>query len=176
MSANRQGRAPPGWTSPEALSGVVNARKYGIRAGSVLATAVVIALALAPGFALGSMYEAINGDRETLPRRPIHRFDRADTFGRAQEARDAAELFQRQCVACHGKKGKGDGPAAPAMTPRPADLTDPEQIGELSDEQLIEVLTKGKGAMPSFGALLGPEEIRAMARYVRELSGTEDDP
>lgn len=29
------------------------------------------------------------------------------------------ELFSTQCVSCHGSDGKGDGPAAPALMPRP---------------------------------------------------------
>lgn len=92
-------------------------------------------------------------------------------IARMQQAREPAELFQRQCVACHGKKGRGDGPAAIALTPRPKDLTDKETMDQLSDEELLEVLTKGRGAMPGFGAILTPDELRAMAEYVRQLSG-----
>lgn len=33
------------------------------------------------------------------------------------------ELYQRYCGACHGPSGKGDGIAAPLMTPEPPDLT-----------------------------------------------------
>ena len=86
---------------------------------------------------------------------------------------DAADLFKRQCVACHGKKGEGDGPAAIALQPRPANLTDPERIGPLSNEELVAVITEGKGSMPSFGSLLQPGEINALVRYIRQLSGTE---
>lgn len=181
MSVGRPRRASDNQASPALLSGLSGGRRGGRRAGWVLGASVAVALSLAPGVATGAIYRVMKGDGETLPRRSLDAFDRIRTFGPAhafdgtQEARHAAELFQRQCVACHGKRGKGDGPAAAAMTPRPANLTDPERMGELSDEELIEVLTKGKGAMPSFGALLGPEEIRAMARYVRELSGTEDE-
>lgn len=157
-------------TISKAVAGVVRSR--GFRNGSppLRGIALTVGLSLVPGVVLASLSATMTRSAEALPRRPI------DAVDRLQENGDAAELFQRQCVACHGKKGKGDGPAAPAMTPRPADLTDEERIGELSDEELIDVLTNGRGAMPSFGALLGPEQIRAMARYVRQLSGTEDDP
>jgi len=33
------------------------------------------------------------------------------------------EQFNSYCAPCHGKTGRGDGPAAAALTPRPSDLT-----------------------------------------------------
>jgi len=33
------------------------------------------------------------------------------------------QYFVRYCSACHGMTGHGDGPAAPALRPPPADLT-----------------------------------------------------
>jgi mono/diheme cytochrome c family protein len=36
---------------------------------------------------------------------------------------DGAQMFASYCAACHGKTGKGDGPAAAALKVRPADLT-----------------------------------------------------
>jgi mono/diheme cytochrome c family protein len=38
------------------------------------------------------------------------------------------EMFVNYCAACHGKDGKGDGPAAPALKVAPADLTALAQI------------------------------------------------
>ena len=37
--------------------------------------------------------------------------------------RQTPYIFVRHCSACHGVHGRGDGPAAPALQPRPADLT-----------------------------------------------------
>ena len=34
-----------------------------------------------------------------------------------------ALLYQRYCASCHGIDGRGDGPAAAALQPRPTDLT-----------------------------------------------------
>jgi mono/diheme cytochrome c family protein len=36
---------------------------------------------------------------------------------------DGREMFDSYCAACHGRTGKGNGPAATALTPKPADLT-----------------------------------------------------
>jgi mono/diheme cytochrome c family protein len=85
-----------------------------------------------------------------------------------------AEIYTKQCAACHGKEGKGDGPAAAALTPRPPDLTDASKMGELSDEELFEIIARGKGAMPGFDALLEPEELKAVTEFVRRLSSPEE--
>jgi len=83
---------------------------------------------------------------------------------------DSAELFRRHCVACHGKGGEGNGPVAAALSPRPANLTDTTLMNSLTDEDLLTIITKGRRTMPAFGALLKPEEIAALAAYVRSLS------
>jgi len=36
---------------------------------------------------------------------------------------DGPGMFRTYCAPCHGVAGKGDGPAAPALNPKPADLT-----------------------------------------------------
>ena len=39
------------------------------------------------------------------------------------KAAEGREMFLRFCASCHGKDGKGEGPAAVAMKTRPSDLT-----------------------------------------------------
>src|SRR5258708_8145500 len=34
-----------------------------------------------------------------------------------------ARLFAQHCAVCHGSEGRGNGPAAPSLRPRPRDLT-----------------------------------------------------
>ncbi|MBI4608454.1 MAG: c-type cytochrome [Candidatus Rokubacteria bacterium] len=44
----------------------------------------------------------------------------------AQQAGDPAAgkaLYEKKCALCHGDEGKGDGPAAPLLDPRPRDFT-----------------------------------------------------
>src|ERR1700730_2403141 len=36
---------------------------------------------------------------------------------------EGKQLYATNCAPCHGNKGKGDGPAASALTPKPADHT-----------------------------------------------------
>lgn len=129
-----------------------------------------LALFVGPGSVDGSAGPAPTpGARVSLQRLS----EAADTI---QEGRDPAVIFSQLCTVCHGDEGEGDGPVAGAMVPQPANLTDPERIGARTDEQLVEVLTNGKGPMPSFKTVLEPGEIRAMVSYIRELSGTESEP
>lgn len=87
---------------------------------------------------------------------------------------DSTKLYQQQCVACHGKEGKGDGPAAVAFDPKPVDLADSAFQTSRTDEQIFEAISEGKQAMPSFSAQLKPEQIHAMVAYIRMLGGQTD--
>lgn len=41
----------------------------------------------------------------------------------AKPTSGGAILYRRYCAACHGVEGRGDGPAASALSPLPPDLT-----------------------------------------------------
>ena len=87
---------------------------------------------------------------------------------------DSVRVYQKQCAACHGQGGKGDGPAAAMLNPEPTDLTDAEVMNRITDEQLREVVSEGKGSMPGFGAILKPAELDALLVFVRGLSADKD--
>ncbi|HZP38219.1 MAG TPA: c-type cytochrome [Methylomirabilota bacterium] len=72
------------------------------------------------------------------------------------------------CVSCHGSKGKGDGAAAVALNPKPADWTS-KKVQDEADGELFWKITTGRGAMPSWRHL--PEADRwALVRYIRTLA------
>ncbi len=71
------------------------------------------------------------------------------------------------CVSCHGAKGKGDGAAAAALNPKPADWTSSRVQGE-SDGELFWKISNGRGPMPPWKHL--PENERwAVIRFIRSL-------
>ena len=83
--------------------------------------------------------------------------------------------FERNCSACHGDRGAGDGIAAGALQPKPRNFaTDKFKQGS-KPAQIFETLKKGVpgSAMVPFTNL--PEEERwALAYWVAELKGSGD--
>jgi mono/diheme cytochrome c family protein len=81
------------------------------------------------------------------------------------------ELFATNCVMCHGTVGKGDGPAAVALTPKPRDFSKAAgwTVGYTMAD-IYQTLTDGvKGTpMPAFDALT-PADRFAVAHYVQSL-------
>jgi len=78
-----------------------------------------------------------------------------------------AKLAQTNCVSCHGAKGKGDGVAAAALSPKPADWTS-KRVQEETDGELFWKISNGRGAMPPWKHL--PENDRwALIRFIRSL-------
>src|SRR5574341_1474261 len=71
-------------------------------------------------------------------------------FGFAQTKGDAKAgkaKYDANCVACHGATGKGDGPAAAALNPKPQDHTDGKIMNALSDKYLFEIIKDGGAAV-----------------------------
>jgi mono/diheme cytochrome c family protein len=79
---------------------------------------------------------------------------------------DAAKLYKTNCVLCHSADGSGDSQTGKALKAK--DLTSAEVQGK-SDAQLTEVITKGRGSMPAFGAKLGSDAIQSLVAYIRAL-------
>src|SRR5437870_4393802 len=52
------------------------------------------------------------------------------TAGAAQEAKD---IFAQRCTLCHGADGKGDGPTAAALNPKPRNYTDATWQASVTD-------------------------------------------
>ncbi len=86
-------------------------------------------------------------------------------------------LYEKQCAACHGLHGAGDGPAAYLLYPKPRDFTQNEfrlistNTMQATDEDLFQTITRGMpgSAMPSWETLT-PAQRWALVYYVRHLT------
>lgn len=96
-------------------------------------------------------------------------------------------LFALHCSTCHGGDGKGEGPAAIALNPKPRDLTegtfyidanDNNETGESTD--LARVILVGTGAfggseaMQGWNETLSVDEVRDLVAFVESLSNARD--
>ena len=85
----------------------------------------------------------------------------------AKVVEQGKKLAQVNCVSCHGSGGKGDGAAAVALNPKPADWTSKKVQGE-SDGEIFWKITTGRGAMPPWRHLSEADRW-ALVQYVRTL-------
>ncbi len=77
-------------------------------------------------------------------------------------------IYNKLCVVCHGDKGKGDGPAGIALTPRPADHTS-AHVQSMSDGALYWIITNGKAPMPTYKLVLKENERWQLVNYIHDL-------
>lgn len=116
------------------------------------------------GIALGARTppaNALPGDGESRAASPI--------------APDARTLYAQRCAVCHGPDGRGDGPAAGLLSPRPRDFTSglytirstPSGSLPTIDDVATSIARGLAGtSMPAFGDLLSREAIDDLARLV----------
>lgn len=78
-------------------------------------------------------------------------------------------LYERECVSCHGSKGKGDGPAVKDLEKKPGDLSG-DQLSGQSDGELFTKVTEGRAPMPSLETKLTEDERWHVINYVRSLA------
>ncbi|HZD10841.1 MAG TPA: cytochrome c [Candidatus Binatia bacterium] len=102
-------------------------------------------------------------------------------FAGDPEAIDAGEaIFQVNCATCHGTEGKGDGPAAEGLDPKPAVLADP-MLNSHSDGYLFWRVSKGgqmepfNSAMPAWETSLTEDQRWQVISFVRTLTADADE-
>jgi mono/diheme cytochrome c family protein len=74
---------------------------------------------------------------------------------------DGAAIFRAQCAGCHGAQGQG------SFGPQLAQGRVAQRFPDPQSE--INVVTKGRGSMPAFGASLAADQIAAVVAYTRTL-------
>lgn len=94
-------------------------------------------------------------------------------------------VFAQRCAVCHGPDGRGNGPAAPTLIPRPTDFTLADfrfkstAVGsQPTDADLIFTVKNGlsASAMPSFKDILTEGEVQAVVAQVKAFSGAFAGP
>ncbi len=91
-------------------------------------------------------------------------------------AEQAAAMFGTVCATCHGSEGKGDGPAAASLNPKPRNYTDPAWQASVTDDDLKKtILLGGQGVgkspmMPGQPQLKDqPEVLDGLVKIIRDF-------
>jgi mono/diheme cytochrome c family protein len=99
------------------------------------------------------------------------------------DAPPGRKIFASRCAICHGPDGRGNGPAAPSMIPRPRDFTlrlfkykSTSSSEPPTDDDLVRTVSQGlqASAMPAFQDLLSNAEIHAVVGEVKRLAQFTD--
>ena len=99
--------------------------------------------------------------------------DAVPAFAGIEPASNARQLWDANCAACHGAQGRGDGPAAAWLRPRPADLV----AHRYTRAYVLAVLWNGVAgtSMPAWRDQR-PESLVALAELVQGFSSDSDAP
>jgi cytochrome c6 len=83
------------------------------------------------------------------------------TTARADNTAEAT--YKAKCASCHGPDGKGETAGGKAMKVK--DLASAD-VQKMSDAELSDSITKGKGKMPA-SKTLTPDQVKDLIAYVR---------
>jgi mono/diheme cytochrome c family protein len=92
----------------------------------------------------------------------------------AMDAQEGETIFQTRCFVCHGREGKGNGPASTGLGATVRDLTNPSWQDSTSDETIRSVVRNGAQAVGGSIAMapnrdLSDAQIQSLVRYIRQL-------
>ena len=77
----------------------------------------------------------------------------------------SSATFRTKCAMCHGPDGSGSAVGKSMNVP---DLRSPE-VQKVPDAQLAQIISDGKGGMPSFKGSLSEDQVHSLVAYVRSL-------
>jgi mono/diheme cytochrome c family protein len=142
---------------------------------SALATAALFALA-ACNKGGGSEGAATSDNPTTTQAAAESTPSSADQGGGEMGAKQAREMFTSRCATCHGPDGRGNGPGAVALNPKPRNYHDTAWQQKVTDEDIKKTITYGGAAvgkspmMPASPDLDGkPQVVDGLVKIIREF-------
>jgi DMSO reductase family type II enzyme heme b subunit len=96
----------------------------------------------------------------------------------AQDAAAGKPVYETRCAGCHGSSGKGDGPAAELLLPRPRDFTAGKYKFRSTasplalDQDILRMISDGMPgtSMPAWGAFLPDKDRQALVAYLKTFA------
>ena len=118
--------------------------------------------------AMYALKEKVPEDYQIMERTPV--------IPDQESLQAGAEIFQRQCAVCHGESGRGDGPAAQGLNPKPANFLDREHSAIYGPGEKFWIIGNGSGetGMPAFPGLSLVDRWN-LVNHIYRLQGDETD-
>ena len=97
----------------------------------------------------------------------------APGFGSGSQTGDQSNgqaIYHLHCEACHGENGRGDGPRAPFLAPKPGNFVSAATSAK-SDEELLEIIANGtpRTSMKGWVETFTEQERRNVLAYIRSF-------
>ena len=101
------------------------------------------------------------------------------SLARLEAQPQGKNVYDAHCVECHGESGRGDGPSAAYLMPRPRDFTSGKykirstETGSVpTDDDLMQSVRQGLygTAMPAWVRILSDAEMHDVVEYLKTLS------
>lgn len=92
----------------------------------------------------------------------------------ADARQQAQQIFSTRCAACHGAEGRGDGPGASGLDPKPRDYHDMAWQDSVTDKEIETVIVYGGSAVGRSPAMVAnpdlgskPDVVAALREIIR---------
>jgi high-affinity iron transporter len=94
----------------------------------------------------------------------------------AAQAADGAALYRQHCRTCHGATG-APSQRMVGLYPALKSFADSTTLASISADSVVSILKKGQGKdMKSFTGKLTPDQMTAVAQYVKTLAHPSHSP
>lgn len=85
------------------------------------------------------------------------------------EARAGKVTYEKLCVSCHGPDGKGNPAMTKVFGEKELNIAT-KATSQKKDQELVKLLTDGRGKMPALGKGLSKQEQKDLLTYMRSLA------
>jgi mono/diheme cytochrome c family protein len=87
----------------------------------------------------------------------------------AADRKEAHEMFNTRCAACHGQFGRGDGPGAAGLNPKPRNYADLAWQKTVTDEEIEKAIVYGGAAVGKSPQMVANPDLQAKPGVVAAL-------
>jgi mono/diheme cytochrome c family protein len=85
------------------------------------------------------------------------------------DRQEAHQIFTTRCAACHGQFGRGDGPGAAGLNPKPRNYADAAWQSATTDEEIEKAIVYGGAAVGKSLQMVANPDLQAKPGVVAAL-------